>query len=414
MRKIISIVLLILIIQTSVLVCGCSDNSSVSDSKSDAVAQVDYSNDMQIMYRVTGRSYITKSDDGYYYIGDDEIIIYIDKNTKKATPLCSKPNCTHTDMDTCDAYINMIENQLSAIQYNNGYLYAVCGEYDQSYIKYNTYLMRMNTDGSQRENITGYFDFYPLEWFIHRGYFYCSTDSAIFRIPLDSPKSEPEVLFETECYIESTYRSVQKLYAYENYLYFYACEKNDNDEGPGTSYNCINLDTLEIKALPKINDNLLSYHFFLDDTLIASYYDEEADENIFLKCDFEGNVKEEFFIKDHSDILTYSTDGKYIYADNGVGVIIDKSEQQIIKVYDLNMNEIDSYVPPKVKAAAHTWLSPQDNEYLIFESVNNDGERILVMADKSQIGSLNGEPIEYTELCKLDWAEKEYNWVTLD
>lgn len=29
------------------------------------------------------------------------------------------------------------------------------------------------------------------------------------------------------------------------------------------------------------------------------------------------------------------------------------------------------------------------------------------MADKSQLGSIGGETIKFTELCKLKWAEKK-------
>ena len=41
------------------------------------------------MYHIGGNAPMTKSDKGYYYIGEDGIVIFIDKETKKATPLCS-------------------------------------------------------------------------------------------------------------------------------------------------------------------------------------------------------------------------------------------------------------------------------------------------------------------------------------
>lgn len=410
MKKIISIILLLFVMLTTVFVVGCTDNTS-SDS-SFGEAQVDYSTDMQIMYHVSGNVPMTKSDSGYYYIGEDGVVIYIDKASKKAIPLCSKPNCTHTDPDTCDAYINITKQpdalvgaRDAAIQYYNGYLYAVCGEYDQSGLEYNTYLMRMITDGSQRENITGYFDFTANEWFIHKGYFYCSTDSSIIRISLESPKSKPEIIFETKYYIESNTRAVTQLYAYQNYLYFVADERNEDDEGPGLSTKCINLDTLEVGTFPEIDGYQMFFNFFLEDNLIANYYNKSSNENVYLKCDLNGNIIEEFFRIAHNENLFYSTDGKYIYADNRVRVAKGIDEQQIIKIYDLKMNEIDSYIPPEFESTACNFLNPQDNEYFIFESVDDSGKRILVMSDKSQIGSINGESIEYTKLCKLKWAE---------
>ena len=121
----------------------------------------------------------------------------------------------------------------------------------------------------------------------------------------------------------------------------------------------------------------------------------------------DGNVKESFFTIAHKDNLQYSTDGKYIYGDNCVQVTRKDAEKQIITVYDLNMNEIDSYVPPEFENKVCNNINPQDNEYFIFESVDDNGERILAMADKSQLGSIGGETIKFTKLCKLKWAEKK-------
>lgn len=411
MKKTTAMMALLLTIYAAVFFYGCTNKSSYSNSDD---AYINYATDMQLMYHIGGNAPMTKSDKDYYYIGEDGIVIFIDKETKKATPLCSKPNCTHDDPEACDAYLNLTQKpdtlvgaHDSAIQYNDGYLYALCGEYDKSYINYNTYLMRMKPDGSQRENLTGSFNFYAFEWFIHRGYFYCSTDSSVIRIPLDSPKSEPQILYKTDYYIKSSLRAVSQICAYKNYFYFTADERNEKEEGPGLSIKCINLDTLEINDIPKAKGYQVFYNFFLDNTMIASYYDKNSDENVYLKCDLDGNVKESFFTIAHKDNLRYSTDGKYIYGDNCVQVTRKDAEKQIITVYDLNMNEIDSYVPPEFENIVCNYINPQDNEYFIFESVDDNGERILAMADKSQLGSIGGETIKFTKLCKLKWAEKK-------
>lgn len=68
---------------------GCTNDKSKPISQN---ALIDYSNDMQITYLCSGGGSsipATKSDTGYYYIGDDRIIIYIDSKTQKATPLCA-------------------------------------------------------------------------------------------------------------------------------------------------------------------------------------------------------------------------------------------------------------------------------------------------------------------------------------
>ena len=161
MKKTTAMMALLLTIYAAVFFYGCTNKSSYSNFDD---AYINYATDMQLMYHIGGNAPMTKSDKGYYYIGEDGIVIFIDKETKKATPLCSKPNCTHDDPEACDAYLNLTQKpdtlvgaHDSAIQYNDGYLYALCGEYDKSYINYNTYLMRMKPDGSQRENLTGSF-----------------------------------------------------------------------------------------------------------------------------------------------------------------------------------------------------------------------------------------------------------------
>ncbi|MCQ2515137.1 MAG: hypothetical protein MJ089_08660, partial [Ruminococcus sp.] len=230
---------------------------------------------------------------------------------------------------------------------------------------------------------------------------------SILRIPLDSPKSEPQVIYHTDYYVESCYRAVSLLNAYKNYLYFIADERDADDKGPGSSANYIDLDTLEVNSLPQVEGEQLYYISLLNDNMIATYYNREADENIYFKCDLRGNIIEKMFQISQDDFLFYSTDGKYIYGDNRTQIIKGKSQQQTITVYDLDMNEIDSFVLPKFIEKVCNYINPQDNDYFIFESVNENKERTLVMADKSQIGSIGGKTIECTELCKLKWKEED-------
>ena len=106
MKKTTAMMALLLIICAAVFFYGCTNKSSYSNSDD---AYINYATDMQLMYHIGGNAPMTKSDKGYYYIGEDGIVIFIDKETKKATPLCSKPNCTHDDPETCDAYLNLTE-----------------------------------------------------------------------------------------------------------------------------------------------------------------------------------------------------------------------------------------------------------------------------------------------------------------
>ena len=58
---------------------GCTNKSSYSNSDD---AYINYATDMQLMYHIGGNAPMTKSDKGYYYIGEDGIVIFIDKETK--------------------------------------------------------------------------------------------------------------------------------------------------------------------------------------------------------------------------------------------------------------------------------------------------------------------------------------------
>ena len=75
-------------------------------------------------------------------------------------------------------------------------------------IEYNTYLMKMDKDGTNRQKVTDYFDSPFTNWFIHQGYFYYTSDSSVLRIPLMNPKSSPEEVYKAQHFIkdnENTY-----------------------------------------------------------------------------------------------------------------------------------------------------------------------------------------------------------------
>lgn len=379
---------------------------------------VNYSTDMQIMYLVGGGNMsvpMTKSDTGYYYIGEDKILIYIDKESKKATPLCSKPNCLHNDIDVCEAYINISDNIAietlfgsigNAIQYYQGDLYMVCGEYDESNINYNTYLMKMDLDGSNRQQLTNYFDFAVFRWFIHRGYLYYCTDSQLLRVSMENLKSNPEVLYELEYYIEDSQNSFYNLYAYKNYVYFKVDEKDEEGNGGGRQTFCINLDTMR-KTDVKINGKFASVQAFSDENVIVSL--SSQNEKIYEIANLDGSDGDVLFTQDEKSKTSFLCDDTYYYLDNAGKVNLDSDVEQVIEVFDKELNEIDTFKLPPMDLVVYNFFAPQDNEYFIFESFNEKGEHILVMADKSQIGSIGGKTIKYTELCKLKWKKDKAN-----
>lgn len=382
--------------------------------------EVDYSSDMQIMYLCSGGSMsvpMTKSDTGYYYIGEDKILIYIDKESKKATPLCSKPNCMHDDVEVCDAYIQFSENVMidtifgaagNLIQYYDGNLYILCGEYDKSDINYNSYIMKMDLDGSNRERFTDYFDFAVMRWCIHRGYLYYLTDSSLLRVPMDDVEAEPEVIYEAEHYVEDSQSTFKVLYVYKNYIYLKADEKDENGNGEGRQIFCINLDTME-KTDIKINGKFASVQAFSGNKVIITCTDNNSKK--YEIANLNGSGGDTLLTQNDEEKKTFTSDGVYYYLDNKAKAAADSDIEQVITVLDSALNEVDTFKLPAMDLVVYNFFAPQDNECFIFESFNEKGEHVLVMADKSQIGSINGDVIEYTELCKLKWAKNNSNGI---
>lgn len=404
---------LALIMLSGICITGCAKD--VNDAADDSESAINYSTDMQITYHTTGSNVpMTKSDKGYYYVGGDGIVIFVDKESKKATPLCTKPNCLHDDPETCDAYFdfsisNLIDPAVgsvtTAIQYNEGSLYMVCGEYDESYIKYNRYLLKADPDGTNRERATDYLEHSFNDWFIHRGYFYYSTDSSILRKPLDNLKSDSEVVYKTENFEEDNGNTYSSFRAYDNYLYSGMTELNETGNFLDSYNICVNLDTLEVKKLKNnIDENAQPLTFFGDKFITTRFEGENVTYEI-RKLDGENST--DLFTKKEDEIQTISSDGKYIYSDNRMQVAVSGAKEQIITIYDLNMEQVDSFTFTGIGKGVCNFFNPQDNEFFLLESMDNGGNRILVMADKSQIGSISGKTIEYTELCKLDWNENK-------
>lgn len=380
--------------------------------------EVDYSSDMQIMYLCSGGSMsvpMTKSDTGYYYIGEDKILIYIDKESKKATPLCSKPNCLHEDIEICEAYINISDNISietlygatgNAIQYYQGSLYILCGEYDESFINYNSYIMKMDLDGGNRERFTDYFDFAVMRWCIHRGYLYYLTDSSLLRVPMDDIEAEPEVIYEAEHYVEDSQNTFKTLYAYKNYIYLKVDEIDEEGNGKGRQIFCINLDTKE-KTDIKINGKFASVQAFSGNKVIVTCTDNNSKK--YEIADLNGSGRDTLLTQNEEEKKTFTGDGIYYYLDNKAKAATDSDVEQVVTVLDSELNEVDTFKLPAMDLVVYNFFAPQDNECFVFESFNKKGEHILVMADKSQIGSIGGKTIKYTELCKLKWKKDKAN-----
>ena len=412
MKRLTALMFAIVFTAAAIVCGGCESDKSTASSMQNQY--IDFNTDMQCIYSTT-TSYVpmTKSDKGYYYVGEDGIVIYVDASTQKATPLCSKPNCTHDDPDTCDAYlktagtINTLFGSLGqVIQYYDGSLYILCGEDNKSGTEYNVYLMKMNPDGTGHEKVTDNFDFEVIYWFIHRGYLYYATDSSVLRISIDNLKGEPETVYKAEHYVKNGQNTFPSMLPFGDRLYLEVDDVDDSGAGEGSYSVAVNLDTLEAARL-EIDGKTPSFESFGDEYMLFSTLKKDGKKNIktYYKTDADGNNPEKFLEMTDDEIETVWFDGKYYYFNNLYSA--GSGTPQVITVYDKDLNKVDSFKLPKLDLDTCTFFTAQDENYFLFEYFNDNDEHMLVMADKSQIGSIGGETIKFTELCKLKWAEKK-------
>lgn len=128
--------------------------------------------------------------------------IYCDKRTGNSGLLCGKPDCEHSNSNTCNATVDGCHGA----QYYKGYLYSV------KFVGGSYNLIKISTDGSERELLgklsKGNLNGGSVDWIIHRGYiYYCyrsgasgtedvyynNNSNCIFRKSLEKD-SEPECI----------------------------------------------------------------------------------------------------------------------------------------------------------------------------------------------------------------------------
>ena len=390
---------------TSLTACKTDDTPQTTNTS------FNYETDMQYMYYAGGVfAPITKSDTGYYYVGGHDMVIYVDKESQKATPLCSKPNCLHTSDEDCDAYFFQLATRVDLslgtfsvpIQYYKGNLYMVIMDWTADGVSY-CYLLKTDKAGKNREKVTNDLDFATMNWMIHRGYFYYTTDCAVKRIPLDNPKSEPEEVFaldKNKTY-EGNLDAFSNLIAYGDYVYFEATEMDmeNNSSIESCFMYSVNTSSLKSTRLEERGKDL-SLETFFDDSLITYTYNTKTDKKpVYYKSNLDGSNRQVITGENFDKVHNYS-DGKYFYQDNQYEAY-KKNLDHVITVYDKDSNKVDSFKLKEGKGIQDFYA--QDEDYFISIAKDENGERQLVMADKSQIGNINGGVIEWKSLCKYMW-----------
>ena len=174
----------------------------------------------------------------YYYIDENDYCLMIfDAETKAARPVCEKEDCDHLEMD-CTAYIDPFMYCMNSLYYYDGYLYMV-SRYDRRYC-----LIRMNTDGSSRKNVTtlgyeeqtGYENIYNFAfcgeyiYYVERDFGTITGDeysNVLFRQPLYN--GDYEVVVGLGDYEEGVPARVK---AYGNNVYYLIGDYNEKTGTP--------------------------------------------------------------------------------------------------------------------------------------------------------------------------------------
>lgn len=123
-----------------------------------------------------------------YYLQYDAFIYYVDKESKTATVLCNKPECSHSD-DHCNAWTN--GHSLSAFK---GKLYFNNMDYALENGKYKNYgevLYSMELDGTKHDmtqalefTVNGNSMQNIVKPIIHRGIVYFAYNGILYGVPL--------------------------------------------------------------------------------------------------------------------------------------------------------------------------------------------------------------------------------------
>ena len=400
MKKLLSVILVLILF---FCITGCEEGKYADKN-------FNIETDMQYYYRQSGTDLpMTESPNGYYYMyysKTNNILFYVDKETEEATPLCSKPNCLHDNPNSCDAYFDVSESVMNnqMIQYYNGKLYILCGEYDKDFIEYKQYLLRCDLDGSNRKRVSDDFDFCFSFWCIHRGYLYYGRDNGIVRLSMDNLDGESEMVFEIKNYIKDNESAFQPILAYDHYLYFNVDEQNEEENTVESYAVALDLKTLRYNKIRYKDETFVSINSFAKGKVLGICRDKKTGEYVYLRGNLDGTGFRECYRR--SEISTAYCDGNYYYFSDAITHAGDENYIPNITVLDLDMNEVDSFKLPE----GSWWFNAQSTDCFIMKAVDKNNRPILVYADKGQLGSCKGKTIEYKTLCNMDFNTNTDNY----
>ena len=144
------------------------------------------------LHQTDKRSFI-ETDTGFYFVYGP--LHYIDKETMKVTIACAKPECDHTDTDTCNAYI-LADNLLTG----GDKIYYVNTTFQSEKL-----VQSVKFDSTDRKNVqelkyneTSSSQSSYDHAIYHRGYIYYASDDILYRVALGGKKDSAEEIWKPE------------------------------------------------------------------------------------------------------------------------------------------------------------------------------------------------------------------------
>ena len=253
---------------------------------------------------------VAAAEDGYYYITDEDMLVYVDMDSKEEVPVCARPDCAHNSTD-CDACLRGCV--IYSIYYYNGRLYYMPIENGMAK------LCSAAPDGGSREIIG---ELLPCDdsSSIHLGFLgdyvyaydkgtHLGSDVEYTEqiIELSLKNGSRNVVYE----VTGKSISVANVKGFGDKVMFTVIESNKDDKGSirvksrgifGYSQSSKNVSQISTE---EVND------YYFNDNGDTFYY--------YVKSDINAEQTELIFKADkYCDFCNVSSDGKYIYLNNGL------------------------------------------------------------------------------------------------
>ena len=301
------------------LFAGCADKKENDRNNEASVSEAEQQVTKEKLEYYDYFNGLSETENGCYFFSNSMRIIYIDKETMEATPLCFQPNCEHPSDESCPAYARYIRN----LQLYKGKLYAditVDKDIEEDVCTY-IYFYEMDLDGSNRRKVMELYNTEDLLGSESAGYSLCwyIIDDMVYISASQYGDEEKEGIAYIDRYSLSTGKKIDRLW--EEKL------KGSNDS---------------------VDYNLYVYDALRQDTYLTESRWEEVDhvtpdmkqraeeEGITLDEDFGGVMVDKVNVPLPVCRTFYGTD-KMFFLDNNKCYYLDKSK---IGTGELQLQEI--------------------------------------------------------------------------